>query len=126
MLRNILCFLLAGLLVWLFIWAPGFTRESAELLTASANRAIASANAGRWEECESEAGALVRELDSRKTGLKILLDHEDVDALLRSAAVAAAMAKQKAANDVVIELAAFCAALEYVRDIDRLIWVNFL
>ncbi len=126
MLRNILCFVLAGLLVWLFIWAPGFSRESAELLDAMAARTISEANAGRWEECQREADALARELDGRITGLKILLDHEDVDALLRSAAVAAAMAKQKAANDVVIELAAFRATLEYVRDIDRLLWVNLL
>ncbi len=126
MFRNILCIVFAGLLVWLFIWAPGFSRESAELLDAMAVRAITAANAGRWEDYEREADALAVELDSRITGLKILLDHEDVDALLRSAAVAQAMAKQKAANDVVVELAAFRATLEYVRDIDRLLWVNLL
>ncbi len=126
MLRNILCLIFAGLLVWLFIWAPGFSRESAEVLDAAASRTIAAANAGRWEECEREADALVIELDARITGLKILVDHEDADALLRSAAVASAMAKQKAANDVVIELAAFRSTLEYVRDIDRLLWVNLL
>ena len=126
MFRNILCFVLAGLLMWLFIWAPNFTHETAELLDAMANRAIAAASAGRWEEYEITADTLVRELDSRKIGLKILHDHEDVDALLRSAAVAAAMAKQKSAVDVIVELAGFRAALEYVRDIDRLLWVNIL
>ncbi len=126
MFRNILCIAFAALLVWLFIWAPGFSRETAELLDAMAERVIAAANGERWEECAREADALVIELNGRITGLKILLDHEDVDALLRSAAVAQAMAKQKAANDVVVELAAFRATLEYVRDIDRLLWVNLL
>ncbi len=126
MLRNALCFVLLGLLVWLFIWAPGFTRESAELLDAYAKRAIAAANAELWSECENAASELVREMDGRKSGLKILLDHEDVDALLRSAVVAQAMAKRKAAVELELELAAFRASLEYVRDIDRLLWVNLL
>ena len=124
--HNVLCLILVGLLVWLFIWAPGFTRETAELLSASAERAKEAAKAGRWAQCEDIANEILFELENRKTGLKVLLDHEDVDALFQIAAVAAAAAKQKAAGELELELAAFCAMLEYVRDIDRLLWVNYL
>lgn len=126
MLRNIVCIAIAALLICLFVCAADFTCETSHSLRALAEDALASANAGRWDDCQRAANALAAALNERKIGLKMLIDHEDVDALVKSAALAALAASQNDALELARELTGFCASLDYICDIDKLLWTNYL
>lgn len=126
MLRNIVSLVITALLICLFICAANFTGETAELLCALANETQAAAKAERWDDCIAFATALDAALQERIAGLKMLVDHEDVDALICSSKLILASARLLSANELELELARFCSSLEYIRDIDKLLWINYL
>lgn len=122
--RNIVFVVIAGLLAALFIWAPSYADDTANMLDSVAQKAIDAAKDERWEECDKALAELDAILSKRKSGLKILLDHEEVDKLTKNVAVARAAQKYNEAKELTFELEGLRSTLEYIKEIDKPSWIN--